>query len=209
MSFISSGAIHHRNWNLLLDLNGDGGQIPSGGGGGSHTLTYSWDNPQAAIEITQLGVVPKFNPGSGTLTGISLTLTNNLTGAVELDCLGAGFPKNIKWTTICDLFTTCGIPAVDLLINDIANIFIETTANTGTFLASNGVNYPFPSLPATLSATYDLTPMLASFIGAVGNVTFTGQTLTSGAVTNGAGVTAIVSTVAGFAGSLTYTYTTP
>lgn len=209
MSFISVSAIHHRNWNLLLDLNGDGGQTPSGGGGGSHTLTCSWNNPQAAVEINQLGVVPKFNPGSGTLTEISLTLTNNLTGAVELDCFGAGFPKTIRWDTTCDLFTTCGIPAVDLLINDSGNIFIETTATTGNFLASNGVNYPFPSLPATLSANYDLTPMLASFIGAVGNVTFTGQTLTSAAVINGANVTPIVSTVAGFAGSLTYTYTTP
>lgn len=208
MSFISQSAIHHRNWNLILDAAADGSS-PYSPSGGPKTLVIAWNNPDVPVEFSQTGVVPKFDPAMGTLTGISLTLTNNLNSSLELDCAGASFPKLISGNTSCDMETTCGIPGVDLLINNGSTIFISTAAHTGVFLASNGVNYPFNNMLNSVSATYNLNAFLASFIGAVGTVTFQADSFTANNVTNPIDVTLIANVLAHFSGSLTYTYTVP
>ena len=208
MSFISSGAIHHRNWNLLLDLNGDGGQTPSGGGGGSHTITYSFSNALAPVEISTSNNLPKFDPGLGTLTGASITLNTTLDSTLDLNCgISATFPKSIKGTTNCDVTLASSLGVLDALIAPQQPQ--SSTATTGFFLAQQSTNYNFPNLPGSTSMTLDLVSILASLIGVAQTFTITGDSLTGSGVTNGVGVTLFTDVKAATSGSITYTYTTP
>lgn len=207
MSYITDGAIHHRNWNLLLDLNGDGGQTPSGGGGGSHTITYSFANPLSPVEVAESNSLPLFDPGLGTLTGASITLASTLDSSLDLNCgISATFPKNIKGTTTCDMTFGSSLGVLDTLIQ--ANNPQTSTATTGLFLAQQSTNYPFPNLPGSTTQTIDLISILASLIG-VGSFNITGDSLTGTGVLNGVAVTLFTNVLAATNGSITYTYTTP
>lgn len=214
MSYITDGAIHHRNWNLLLDLNGSGGQIPSGGGGGTHTITFSFDNPLTFVDFSNGGVLGLFDTGLGTLVSTSLTLGSRITNDVTLTTdSDPSFPKLIVGITDCTVKIRTNspvIPSLDAIIYAGGTVTQALETNTGIFMASALTPYVFNGLTDSKSVVYDLTSIQNDLKAAGGGLLqLLGFSFTSSLVGGEPGIAGSYSTKAGFNGSITYTYTTP
>lgn len=214
MSFISSGAIHHRNWNLLLDLNGDGGQTPNGGGGGTFTVTFSFDNPLVFVDFSNNGTLGLFDTNLGTLVSTSLTIGSKITNDVTLTTdSDPSFPKLIVGITNCTVKTRTNspvIPSIDAIIYAGGTITQDLQTTTGIFMASALTPYVFPGLNDSISVTYDLTSVQNTLKAAGGGLfELHGFSFTSSMVGGEPGIAGSYSTHAGINGSITYTYTVP
>ena len=214
MSYITDGAIHHRNWNLLLDLNGNGGQIPSGGGGGTFTVTFSFDNPLVTLDFSRTGNLGLFDTGLGTLVSTSLTLGSKINNTVTLTTdSDPSFPKLIEGLTDCAVKIRSNspvIPALDAIIYAGGTITQDLATDTGAFVASALTPYVFPNLTDSKSVTYDLTSIQASLKAAGGGLLqVLGFSATSNAVGGEPGIAGSYSQQGNINGSITYTYTVP
>jgi len=174
----------------------------SGGG----TVTTSFTNSDAGVEFSQAGTLNQFNPGLGTLTAATLTITvhaASVNGSVTRNATAGSFTINQTITIDCN--PSSDLTSLDAIIN--GTPITLTMAGTPFSMAPSTTHTFFSSATgSTTSGSISLASILADLTG-TGTFQIFGDS-TTGASASGSNIASSShSESAGFNASITYTYT--
>jgi PEP-CTERM motif len=173
------------------------------------TVTFSFTNVLETTEISQTGNLGLFDGALGTLTSVTLSFLGENTTALKLTN-NAAQAQTVKATTSTDLFFGSSLSALDALIA-VANPVVSLSATTGFNSIAAGGSLSFGPLTDSdqVDWTAQLTGILGSFVGAVGqNFAVSCNSVSGIAVVGGGGnIGTDQQTKAACGAKVVYTYT--